>query len=81
MFTNAYTEEVYGSEHVRTSTKQLRVISYSKYEKENLHKVMETQCQHMTITQRKKFLKLFQKFEDLFDGNLAPGKQIQYTSN
>ena len=26
-----------------------------------LHKVMETQCQHLTMTQRTEFLKLLQK--------------------
>ena len=29
-FTNAYTKEVYESEHVRTATKQLSVILYAK---------------------------------------------------
>ena len=51
-FTNANTREVYESEHVRTTTKQLRVILDAKYEMEDLHKVMETQCQNLTITQR-----------------------------
>ena len=51
-FTNAYVEEVYESEHVRTATKRLRVILEAKYEKSDLHKVMETQCQHLTTTQR-----------------------------
>ena len=31
LFTNAYTEDVYESEHFRTDTKQLRVILYTKY--------------------------------------------------
>ena len=42
LFTNAHVKEVYESEHVNTATKQLRVILYAKYEKANLHKVMET---------------------------------------
>ena len=29
---------------------------------------METQCQHLTITQRNELLKLLQKFEESFDG-------------
>ena len=41
-FTNYYTDEIYGFEHVRTSTKRLRVILYVRYEKANLHKVIET---------------------------------------
>ena len=30
-FTNSYSEEIYESEHVRNSTKQLRVILDAKY--------------------------------------------------
>ena len=30
LFTNAYVEEVYESDHVSTATKQLRVILYAK---------------------------------------------------
>ena len=40
LFTNAYAEEIYESKHVRTTTKQLRVILDAKYEKANLNKVM-----------------------------------------
>ena len=64
MFTNAYFKEVYESEHVRTATKLLRVILYAKYEKSDLHKVMENQCQHLTMTQRNEYLELLQKFEE-----------------
>ena len=32
---------------------------------------METQCQHLTVTQGNEFLKLLQNFEDLFDGTLC----------
>ena len=45
---NAYAEELYGLEHVHTSTKQLRVILDSKYEKVNLNKGMENQCKGLT---------------------------------
>ena len=51
-FTDAYVEEVYRQEHVHTAIKRLRIILDSKYEKSDLHKVMETQCQHLTMTQR-----------------------------
>ena len=37
----------------------------------DLHKVMETQCQHLTMTQRNELLKLLQIFEDFFDGTLG----------
>ena len=71
LFNNAYVEEVYESEHVRTVTKRLRVILDAKYEKVDLHKVMETQCQHLTMTQRNELLQLLQKIEDLFDKTLV----------
>ena len=48
-FTNAYVEEVYRSEILRIETKLLRVILDSKYKKEDLHEVMETQCKHLTV--------------------------------
>ena len=70
-FTGAYFEEVYESEHVRTATKWLRVILDAKYKKSDLHKVMETQCQHLMMTQRNYLLKLLQKSEDLFDGTIG----------
>ena len=45
---NVYTEEIYELEHIRTSTKWLRVILDAKYEMEDLNKVMENQRQHLT---------------------------------
>ena len=71
MFTNAYAEESYELEYLRTTTKRLRVLLYSRYEKVDLYKVMETQCLHLTITQRNELLELSQKFEELFDGILG----------
>ena len=73
-FTNAYVEEVYESENVRTDTKLLRVILYAKYKKGDLHKVMKNQCQHLTITQLNELLKLLQKSEELFDRKLGTWK-------
>ena len=35
---------------------------------------METQCQHLTITQCNEMLKLLQIFEELFDGTLGTWK-------
>ena len=48
-FTDAYVEEVYESYHVLTDTKMLRVIPYAKCKKIDLYKVMETECQHLTM--------------------------------
>ena len=61
-FTNAYAEEVYKSKHVHTYTKLLRVILDAKYEKSDLNKVMENQCQHLTTTKYNELLKLLQKY-------------------
>ena len=49
---NAYTEEIYELEQVRTSTKRLCVILDAKYENTDLNKVMKNKCQHLTETQR-----------------------------
>ena len=73
-FLNAYVEEVYESEHLRTATKQVRVILYAKYKKADVQKVMETQCQHLKITKRNYLLKLLHKYEELFDGKLDTWK-------
>ena len=73
-FTNDYIKEVYESDHVRTVTKRLRVILDAKYEKADLHKVMENQCQHSTMTQRNELLKLLQKFREFFYGTLSTWK-------
>ena len=35
---------------------------------------METQCQHLTMTQRNELLQLLQKFKELFDGTLVTWK-------
>ena len=70
-FTNAYAKEVYYPEHVRTTIKTLCVILDAKYEKENLHEIMENQCRHLTMTQCNELLKLLQKSEELLDGTLG----------
>ena len=71
---NAYVYEVYESEHVRSTTKRLRVTLDSKYEKADLHKVMETQYQNLTITHYNEWMKLLQIYEESFDGTLGPWK-------
>ena len=35
---------------------------------------MENQCQHLTMTQRNKLIKLLRKFEDFFYGTLGTWK-------
>ena len=73
-FTNDYVKEVYESDHELTATKRLRVILDSKYEKSDLQKVMEHQCQHLIMTQRNELLKLLQKFEEFIYGTLGNWK-------
>ena len=41
LFTNTYAEEIHEYEQVRTYTKRLHVILYSKYEKEDLNMVLK----------------------------------------
>ena len=50
-FIDAYSRLVYYSEHVSTATKLLRLTLDEKYEKTDLHKVMETQCQNLMMIQ------------------------------
>ena len=69
-FTNAYVKEFYESEHIRTATKLLRVLLDAKYKKADLNNVMETQCRHLTMTQRNELIKLLQISEELFYGTL-----------
>ena len=59
---------------MRNDTKILRVILDAKYEKADLHKVMENQPQHLPMTQRNELLKLLHKFEEVFDGTLGTWK-------
>ena len=74
--TNYQAKELYDSEHVHTSTKKIPVILDAKYEKAYLYKVMETQCQNLTMTQCSGLLKLLQISKDLFDGTLGTWKNI-----
>ena len=53
LFINDFVEEIYESEQIIDSIKHLRVILDAKYEKSNLIKVVENQCQNLTETQRK----------------------------
>ena len=39
---------------------------------------METQCKNLAMTQRNKFLKLLQNYEECFDGTCGTWKEIQY---
>ena len=45
---NAYVEEVFESEHIRTSTKCLLKILDYKYKVADLNKLMKNQFQHLS---------------------------------
>ena len=76
-FINVYADKINETEQVRTSTKQLSVILDDKYKKEDLNKVIQNQCKHLTETQHNERLKILQK-ENMFSmEDLVPGKQIQ----
>ena len=64
--TNDYVKELYESEHLCTATKRFLVILYSNCEEAYLHKVMENQCQNLTIRQRNELLELLHIFEEFF---------------
>ena len=66
LFANAYIGEVYKSEHAQSASKLLRLILDSKYKDTDLHKVMETRCQHLTMTQCNELLKLLQRLKYFF---------------
>ena len=57
-FDNAYTEELFELEHVRTYNKQLYVILDANYDNIYFHKIMKTECHYPTVTQLNKLLKL-----------------------
>ena len=67
-------KKVYESEHVHSVNKRLRVTLDAKYEKSDLHTVMETQCQHLTMTQSNNLPKLLQRFKKLLDEALGTWK-------
>ena len=49
------------------ATKLLRVVLDARYEKADINKVMETKCQHLTMTQQNNLLKLKHRSEELFE--------------
>ena len=81
LFMNDYAEDILELEQVCTSTKQLHVTLDAKYVQEDLNKVMKNQCQHLTEAKCNELLKLLQNSKIFLTEKLAPGKQIQYTSN
>ena len=50
---DAYIKELFESENIRTSTKQLHTILYSKCYKSDLNKVIKEQCQNLMEDQKK----------------------------
>ena len=81
LFMNAYSDEVYKLDQVRTSNKWLLVTLDARYQNAYFNKVMENQCQHLIETQYNEFLKLLQTFEEFLDVTLGTWKHIHYTSS
>ena len=71
-FTNAYVEEVYESEHVRTATKQLCLTLDAKYKGADLHEVMETQRQYVIIEQCNGLLNYYRIYRSCSMKHLVP---------
>ena len=71
---NASIEEIHESEQFRNSTKLFRIILDSKYEYEDLNKLVKSWCKHLTEIKRNKLFKLLQNFEELLYGTLGACK-------
>jgi hypothetical protein len=52
------------------ATNRVVGILDAKYEKANLHSVVNEHCKHLLVHDRNKLLDLLKEFEDLFDGTL-----------
>ena len=59
-----YIEGVFKYEIIHSSTKRLRNILDAKYEKIDMNKVMNKQCQHVTGYQHNNILRFPQNSED-----------------
>ena len=53
------------------ATKRVVRILDAKYEKQNLSKVIQENCTHLTNRQQSQLIKLLREFEPLFDGSLG----------
>ena len=52
----------------------MHVILDAKYKRSDLHKIMETQCQILTMTQSNELFKILQKFKEFFNIKLSTWK-------
>ena len=55
----------------RQATRRVTENLDAKYEKEDLHKVVQENCRHLSVAQRNKMLRLLLEFEELFDDTLG----------
>ena len=74
-FMNSYLEEVFESEHVRTSTKQLLTILDASYEDVDLNKAMKNQLWNLIEEQHNESIRLLPNYEELFNGKLVTRKK------
>ena len=54
--------------------RRMRKILHCKYNKDELNKVVDEQCQHLNPKERERLLNLLIKFEYLLDGTLCMWK-------
>eukprot|EP00957_Ditylum_brightwellii_P088925 6771662-Ditylum_brightwellii.AAC.1 len=55
-----------------------KTILKAKYEKADLKKEVDDNCQQLNLKQHKQLAKLLEKFEKLFDGTLGIWKDTKY---
>ena len=72
---DAYIEEVFESENVRSPTRISCKILDAKYEKAELNKFMNKKFQHQSEDQKNYLPRLLQKFEDFFNEALGTWKR------
>ena len=62
----------------RVSGDNLKTILDAKYKKADLNKIINDNYTHLTGSQRRALLRLFQKYKQLFDGTLGTWKGIKH---
>ena len=78
---NAYAEEIYKSEQVRTAAKRLCVILDAKDENSDLNMALKKNANILIKIKHNELLKFLQKSEELFDGTLGNWTNIQHKAN
>ena len=56
---------------VKLASNIVNKILYAKYEKADLPKIIEENCEHLNVNEKNSLLRALLNFEDLFDGSLG----------